>query len=331
MNTKQLQYFIAAAENANFTKAAQQFHITQTAITQQIKSLEEQLQLDLFIRKNHYVKLTPAGEFFLKECQALIKNLDTAVDQARLIDKGISGSLRIGLINGFEQSPIHLLIRHFHEENPHISLYFERDSAANLYEKLQNNLLDMVFNMRFDIGRYRNILRLPIQEFSVVAVLPVFHPLAGKKYLYRDDLRDEPFIIVRPGETLTEQREALKRFMTANIKFGQIAYANDTETLMLMVSSGLGIAIIPEYMTQSISNKQIQSLPIKGINMKADIISAWRDGDDNPALTLMVKAISRWKKRTGYVPKPKRLTQNVTNSSTLSIPKSEVPPKHKSN
>ncbi|MGE1061173.1 LysR family transcriptional regulator [Megasphaera paucivorans] len=318
MNTKQLQYFIAAAENESFTKAAQQFHITQTAITQQIKSLEDQLQVMLFTRINHRVVLTQAGRYFLKESRALVYTLDKSVDQVRLIGKGISGSLRIGWITGFEQAPLHLLIQRFHESHPQISLQLERNSAVNLYDKLQNNDLDLVFNIRFDIGRYKNVLQLPIHEFPVVAVLPSFHPLTNKKYLFRDDLRAQPFIVSRTGETITDQNESISRYMTANIKYGQIYYANDTETMMLMVSAGLGISIVPSYMIPAINNNRIKTLPIRGINMKAEIITAWLDDTDNPSLPLMIQTIKDWKRIIGYVPKQKKTHPNVTDTGTLS-------------
>ncbi len=73
MNTKQLEYFISVAENLSFTKTAEKFYISQTAVTQQIKSLEEQINVTLFTRSKRHVELTPAGKVFLSEARTIIK------------------------------------------------------------------------------------------------------------------------------------------------------------------------------------------------------------------------------------------------------------------
>lgn len=73
MNTKQLEYFISVAENLSFTKTAEKFYISQTAVTQQIKALEEQINVTLFTRSKRHVELTPAGKVFLSEARTIIK------------------------------------------------------------------------------------------------------------------------------------------------------------------------------------------------------------------------------------------------------------------
>ena len=82
MNRNQLRYFVAAAETRSFTKAADQFFISQTAITQQIKLLEEMLGCPLFDRGTRPVTLTPAGQAFLAEAKAILERMDHAIDRA---------------------------------------------------------------------------------------------------------------------------------------------------------------------------------------------------------------------------------------------------------
>lgn len=307
MNTNQLQYFIAVAENRSFTKAAQQFYISQTAVTQQIKALEEQLGVELFTRTKHKVDLTPAGRYFFSESKFIIRRLLEATEQARLLARGISGSLRIGWINGFEQTELPLWIGKFHQDHPKISLQFHRDSAIHLYDRLQKQELDLVFNIRFDADRYKNIEYIPIHEYPVVAVLPPDHPLARKATLVRNDLQGESFILVRQGYgNLSERQQAIRRFITDCIDYGQIHYANDIETILLMISAGFGITFLPEYTLSAVKEYHLQAIPIDGVSVTADIIAAWDKENDNPSLEILKKDLSTWIKNTPTEP-PERV------------------------
>ena len=94
MQIRQLEYFVAVSEHLNFTKAAKQFYISQTAVTQQIKALEQELGAELFIRNNRHVELTPAGKTFLEDARAIIKRTQDAMIRARQADTVFTGNLR---------------------------------------------------------------------------------------------------------------------------------------------------------------------------------------------------------------------------------------------
>ena len=120
MNRNQLRYFVAAAESRSFTKAADQFFISQTAVTQQIRLLEEMLGCPLFDRSTRPVSLTPAGKAFLTEAKAILERMDQAIDRAHGASTGLSGSLRIGYLKGYEQSGFTDFLREFHLSLIHI-------------------------------------------------------------------------------------------------------------------------------------------------------------------------------------------------------------------
>ena len=101
MNTNQLRYFVAAAECRSFTKAADQFYITQTAITQQIHALEDSLGVPLFDRTSRPITLTPAGSAFLNDARSILDRIDQAVNRIQEVSTGMVGTLRIGYTKGF--------------------------------------------------------------------------------------------------------------------------------------------------------------------------------------------------------------------------------------
>ena len=104
MNTNQLRYFVTAAECRSFTKAADQFYITQTAITQQIHALEDSLGVPLFDRTSRPITLTPAGSAFLNDARSILDRIDQAVNRIQEVSTGMVGTLRIGYTKGFERS-----------------------------------------------------------------------------------------------------------------------------------------------------------------------------------------------------------------------------------
>ena len=118
MNINQLKYFIAVAETESFTKAAEGFFISQTAITQQIRSLEETIGIKLIDRSTRPISLTPGGKVFLREAKAILNHMDIAVTRSQEASTGLSGTLRIGYTKGYEQSRLPRLLRDFRREYP---------------------------------------------------------------------------------------------------------------------------------------------------------------------------------------------------------------------
>ncbi len=103
MNTKQLEYFISVAENLSFTKTAEKFYISQTAVTQQIKALEEQINVTLFTRSKRHVELTPAGKVFLSEARTIIKISMMLLQKHNNLHM-VFGTLSIGTLIGYEKT-----------------------------------------------------------------------------------------------------------------------------------------------------------------------------------------------------------------------------------
>ena len=118
MNTKQLEYFISVAETLSFTKTAEKFYISQTAITQQIKSLEEQIQVTLFIRNKRRVELTPAGKVFLCEAKTIVKNINDAIMKTQQFANGFFGTLNIGVLIGYEKNKLQQYLKVFSKTYP---------------------------------------------------------------------------------------------------------------------------------------------------------------------------------------------------------------------
>ena len=145
MNINQLRYFVAVAEQRSFTKAANQYYLSQTAVTQQVRALEEALGVQLLDRNSRPVSLTPAGAVFLTEAKAILERMNSAVSRARDASTGLVGSVRIGYTKGYERSDLSNKLRTFHRDYPNILLTCFRCDTDMLAAGLLNGEYDIIF------------------------------------------------------------------------------------------------------------------------------------------------------------------------------------------
>ena len=145
MNLNQFRYFISVAEHGSFTKAAAQHYISQTAITQQIHALEENIGVKLLDRNSRPVTMTPAGKVFLKEARELLGKMDAALLHTREASTGLEGELRLGYTKGYEHSDLPKHLRRFHLEYPSILISCYRHDTDKLAAGLLSGEYDIIF------------------------------------------------------------------------------------------------------------------------------------------------------------------------------------------
>ncbi|BBF41431.1 transcriptional regulator, LysR family [Lachnospiraceae bacterium KM106-2] len=279
MTTNQLEYFIAVAENLNFTKAAKQFFLSQTAITQQIKVLENSLDTKLFYRTKRHVELTPAGKVFLIEAKAILERTSVAKEKVRVATNGLLGSLRIGYVKSYEHSNLSKILSHFHNAYPNIELTLYRDNADALIKKLNDDLLDLVITLDFSLyHHYPSLTSKKLHSVPLMAVLPSSHPFAGKQSIKRSDLAGETLFIMHSKnmDPANSNEEVLDSNYERGLNPKCIHYSSDIETILMMVSAEMGISILPSYAVINQNYvKNIIVLPLDGLNECIDVTVYW--------------------------------------------------------
>lgn len=293
MNTKQLEYFIAVAESLSFTKTAKKFFISQTAITQQIKSLENQLGVKLFNRTNRHVELTPSGEVFVHEAKAIISRTKLAFKKAQLASIGISGTLNIGFVPNLEKTNFPEIIRGFHEKYPNIFLSFIRDNPGKLFESILNGNIDVAFIANFGLEKYKDIEYKKFCKYPLVAVLSPSHPLASKLNIDESDLKDESFIFTSSyTDEYVEAEAILKDFLDCGFMPKILYHPDNMETALLMASVNMGVTILPSYAANGLRNSgQYAIIPLKNRKHFDEIVIAWKKGNANPTLTQFLNIV----------------------------------------
>ena len=199
MNRNQLKYFVAAAETRSFTKAAEQYYISQTAVTQQIRLLEESLGCALFDRSTRPVSLTPAGKTFLLDARAILERMSRAAERVHDASTGLTGTLRVGYVRGYERSDLSVLMRRFHQQNGNVLITFYRCSSDTLAAGLMHQKYDIIFTWdSTNLKTQEDISYRTVEKAGLVVAMYAGHPLAQRRQLRRQELRGENILYMSP-------------------------------------------------------------------------------------------------------------------------------------
>ena len=287
MNTQQLEYFIAVAREKNFTKAAKQCYISQTAIFLQIKALEKTIGVQLLERDKHHVELTPAGKIYLKEAEEIISKLS----EANIASGGLAGTLTVGFIRGYEQSNISSVLRNFHENNPNIAIHFVRSNMSTLYEQLENGECDIAYSLLPYYGKPpENMNTCFLEKMPLYLTIYPGHPLENRQSCEYRDLSGEEFIIMQPeGRPQEETEEVLLCHDRGGFIPNIIRWEREIQTILMSVSIGLGVATVPQYAVQYYKDApNLRFVPLvksDGTPETLDFGICWKKEVENPLVT----------------------------------------------
>lgn len=180
INIRQLYYFISVAEHLNFTKAAEENHIAQTAMSQNIIALEKQLDVRLFERTKRKVILTNAGKQFYTSIKPILEELEHSITLTQRAEKGLEGSLRIGFQGIHEKEVLPKAIRIFQSRYPEIDITLVQDSLQHLEKQLKEQRLDLIFHFpanchptAIPVNTYTPMNRSTLSSRKIIILPPV--------------------------------------------------------------------------------------------------------------------------------------------------------------
>ncbi|MBP2653449.1 MAG: hypothetical protein H6Q73_1018 [Firmicutes bacterium] len=291
MNDKQVKYFIELAKCLNFTKAAQNLYIAQPALSRSIAKMEAELGLELFIRNNKNVRLTPAGIVMMKGYLKLMKDHSDLLQEAIRVDKGESGSLTIGVLE-CEKTDFYLpkVMEFFYKSYPGIQIELYQDSFKGIRQNLENGKTDIVLTHLFDLNSYRkvNIAYETFADVSGRCIVSSKHPLAEYEEVYANDLNGTTMIAISSEVSEYGYSEAVNYMRAQNVQL-EIKTADSLHNIMLMVEAGLGFALFDS--NTKINTDSLKALPIREGNHKLSLVAAWDKESYNAAIPIFVNCL----------------------------------------
>jgi len=242
MELHQLRYFCAVAETGSFSRAAEQSHVAQPSLSQQIIKLEEELGARLFDRLGRSVRLTELGKIFLPRARAVLRELEAAKGDVVERKDFVGGPVTVGVIPTVGPYFLPRVLTSFSRKFPQVRFTVVEEITPVLLDRLRAGAIDVA------------ILALPIRghEFEtkpllterLFAALPKNHRLAKRTALSLRDLRSEPFLLLRDGHCFRDT--AVAACDRARLHPQVIFESGQFSSLLSMVGAGMGVSIVPE-------------------------------------------------------------------------------------
>jgi len=245
MEMHQLRYAVAVARTGNFSRAAEQCHVAQPSLSQQIQKLEEELGERLFDRLKREVKLTPPGEVFLRRAVRILEEVDAAKREAKDATDLLRGTITVGVLPTIAPYLLPDAIAAFAGQYPGVEIVVQEDTTAGLLKLALAYEIDLALASRPITDDRLEVRDLFTEE--LLLALPPEHPLARRRGLKSSDLDGERLVVLKEGHCLGDQVLGFceRRNLHPKISFRSA----QLETIQSLVRSGLGISLIPAMAT----------------------------------------------------------------------------------
>ncbi len=268
MELRHLKYFLAVAEELNFTKASEKLFISQPPLSRQILELEEELQAKLFIRNNKKVELTEAGKYFEKEVRTLFQNLEHISSKTKKIAENVSGEFRIAYISSIYSATISELIQHLKIQFPYVNFKLFEISTSKQINALEQGKIEMGI-IRSPIKSPKIQSHLWFQDgFSIVFNKKNIQLKSEKKIL---NLKDETFVFFNKDYAPHYHEVLLELCAFYGFTPKIIHEANNINSIVQLVKNGLGISIVPSNIAKNNQDPDIGFIELKKVNLRTDV------------------------------------------------------------
>lgn len=301
MDPAALRSFVAVAELSSFSRAAEELHLAQPAVSQQVRRLERELGADLFLRSTRRVSLTEAGERLLPRARTILAEMARAQDDVRLLGAGLMGSVAVGFVGTATYDLLPRVARAVRERLPGITLEL-------FGEQLTPALIEGLTTARLDIAVLRDPAPDPALDFRplraepLVAALPADHPLSRADAIALADLRTDTFVTHPSGRRSVMHEAVMQACRIAGFQPREVIEVRETATLVTFVAAGIGVALVPE--------------PVRSLSLDGVVYRPLADVDQVTTLDLATRAVDQ----PAAVAEVAAVIVDVTGNSTTPMP-----------
>jgi LysR family transcriptional regulator, benzoate and cis,cis-muconate-responsive activator of ben and cat genes len=288
MELRHLKYFIAVAEEKNFTRASERLFIAQPPLSRSIQQLEDELGVALFERGSRPLKLTQAGEFFYAHAQDLINKSKDLKSMTQRVGQ-ISKTLSIGFVASTMYGKLPKIIRLFRARYNTVDLNLIELSTMDQLRSLKEGNIDIGF------GRIRhedaNIRRIILREEKLICAVPIGHKLIElKSAINAQDMADDNLIVFPKNPRPSFADQVLNAFRDRAVEPKKITEVRDLQIAIGLVAAGEGIAIVPQSL-QGLKRDDVVYLELNEKHAVSPIIMSVRAMDKSQEIQDMLDLI----------------------------------------
>ena len=270
---RQMKYFIAVVECNSFTEAAEQCYISQSAISQQIRSLEKELGVELIHRENRSFTLTPAGKYFYEQSKGILNEVEDIRRETFRIGKDKEMELKIGYLRCYSGQELHQAVAEFSRLYPEVSIHIVNGTHEELYDLLRFGGADLVLTdqRRAFSDKYANFQLL---KCGCYAELSVRSPFAEQESVTMEELKRQACILISSREQQNIEEDYYKNTLGFG---GRFLFAENLEEGRLMVAGNRGFLPVERVGTLPPCGTGVKRLPVmeRGQQLKRNYCLFW--------------------------------------------------------
>lgn len=307
MELRHLRYFVAVAETGGFSAASRALHVSQSAISEQVADLEEEVKVPLLHRKQRLTQLTPYGEVFLERSRDILKMSEQAIQAARSAYRGETGRLTIGFFVGGIQHGFTQWIRRFRQKYPSVTVSLVEMTPTAQQAALLNGTIDVAFTRPIPNALRSELRTQLLYSEELLVVLPRQHALAKAASISVRELEGERFVMNERANSPAVFDRVLALCADAGFSPTISTSASVSSGVVALVEAGEGIAILPRG-SELLRSQELVFVPVADEGASVDLIMAWPAKRHNAVLNQFVDLVCSYSRPSAAAPKspPKR-------------------------
>uniref|UniRef100_A0AAU3HP09 LysR family transcriptional regulator n=1 Tax=Streptomyces sp. NBC_01393 TaxID=2903851 RepID=A0AAU3HP09_9ACTN len=284
MDLRQLEYFVAVAEERNFTRAAERVHISQSGVSAQIRQLERELGAELFDRSARTVTLTVAGVAALDHARAALAAAGAVGQAVGEVTGLVRGRLTVGMVIGCTLAPLFDALAAFHAAHPGVEISLLEDGSDRLVERVRDGTVDLAL-----VGAANAVPdgldSLTVISERLTAAVPPGHPLEKRRRVTLRDLMPYPIVCMPPGTGL---RAVFDQACAAqNLRPTIALQASAADAIAGLAARGLGVAVLSASMAENHSDR-LAGRTIADVQAPALLALIWKNAHNPPIRELVM-------------------------------------------
>jgi DNA-binding transcriptional LysR family regulator len=277
ISIRNIRYFAAVAQSESITGATQKLNISQSAITESIRSLEEDLGTSLFDRHARGMSLTHAGHQFLRHCHEILAAIERARNAITERPDTVSGTLNIGVTGLMIGYYLPYLLDRYRRVLPHVTVNVIEDKPDFLQDLLINGEIDVAIMIISNVKDPYSIGTEMLTQSQWRVWLPIHHALLEHKKISLEQLREHAIIMLK-NDAIDEMTGALMRRHVGNN--ANIMRTTSVEAVRSLVATGAGVTLLPDFIYRpwSLEGDRLEARPVAEELPNVEIGVAWRRG-----------------------------------------------------
>lgn len=286
MELRHLRYFVAVAEALNLTRAAEKLFIAQPPLTRAIKQLEEELGVELFIRKPRGLQLTTGGEYFLEQARQILNKVSGTINDTRRIAQHRKTLFSIGFVPSVFYGQLPFMVRRL-RRNKNLEIVLHELKTREQVDALKAGKIDIGF------GRVRiedpDVEQTLLFDEPMIAAVPAGSPLTKHPPTLKD-LSEWPMITFpsTPGPNFADMTQSL--FHRYGLRVNVMQQVNDVQTALSLVASDIGFTLVPEQIRR-VHREGVDYMPLEDDSITVPVIASRRKGENPNAVMRLANTI----------------------------------------